>query len=248
MPALGYIAYEGPSMFDGAPIAVIINKIHGRSANAKTGGIVQSFIIRTDVPPVEALQTGQDAAVCGDCRHRPMLAKVTGDAPCYVQVGKSVASVYKAYLRGRYQRAPLDVIARALTGRILRIGTYGDGAMAPAYVWQSLTVHTAGHRGYTHQWAQPFFDAAAWAPLAMASVDTLPERDAAKAIGMRTFRVSIGISKEHREATCPASTEGGRRLTCEQCTLCAGTSVRANDVVIADHAVGHKRRITMVAA
>ena len=82
----------------------------------------------------------------------------------------------------------------------------------------------------------------------MASVDTLPEREAAKAIGMRTFRVSIGISKEHREATCPASAEGGRRLTCEQCTLCAGTSVRANDVVISDHAVGHKRRITMVAA
>lgn len=245
---LGYIAYEGPSLYDGSPIVVIINKIDGKSANAKTGGIVQSFIIRTDIHPAMALRSGDDVSVCGTCRHRPLLAKQTGDAPCYVQVSKSVAAVYRAYLRGRYERAPLHVIADALRDRVLRIGTYGDGAMVPASVWQALLQFTAGHRGYTHQWAEPFFDAAAWSPMAMASVDTLEERLAAKSIGMRTFRVSIGVSKASREATCPASVEGGRRLTCETCTLCSGTAVRANDIVIADHAAGHKRRIPMVAA
>ena len=57
---LGYIAYEGPSEIDGAPIVVIVNKINDASKNGKTGDIVQSFIIRSDVNPVEALQTGAD--------------------------------------------------------------------------------------------------------------------------------------------------------------------------------------------
>ena len=61
---LGYIAYEGPSIIDGKPIVVIVNKIDG-SKNAKTGAIVQSFIIRSHVNPVNALQTGADVSVCG---------------------------------------------------------------------------------------------------------------------------------------------------------------------------------------
>ena len=62
---LGFIAYEGPSMIDGAPIVVIVNKIDG-SDNVKTGAIVQTFIIRSDIGPVDALNTGADAAICGD--------------------------------------------------------------------------------------------------------------------------------------------------------------------------------------
>lgn len=248
MKPLGYIAYEGPSMFDGMPIVVIINKIDDASKNEKTGALVQSFILRTDIDPVSALRLGQDASVCGNCIHRPMLAKQTGAAPCYVQVAKSVLSVWKAYKRGRYEKLAPEQIGLKLAGKQLRIGTYGDGAMVPVSVWQSLVTHTAGHRGYTHQWKESFFDVNAWSPLVMASVDSIDERAEANAIGMRTFRVSIGVSKDRREATCPASAEGGRRLTCAQCTLCSGTSVRANDVVIADHAAGHKKRIPLIAA
>ena len=57
---LGYIAYEGPSEIDGRPIVVIVNKLSG-SDNAKTGAdLVQTFIIRSDVNPVDALKTGDD--------------------------------------------------------------------------------------------------------------------------------------------------------------------------------------------
>ena len=122
---LGYIAYEGPSEIDGAPIVVIINKIDG-SANAKTGAIVQSFIIRSDVNPVEALKTGADASICGDCVHRPITAKETGEPPCYVNVGRSVLAVYNAYKRGRYVKADVETIALALAGR----GLYGWGGGA----------------------------------------------------------------------------------------------------------------------
>jgi hypothetical protein len=247
MKPLGYIAYEGPSLIDGAPIVVIINKLDG-SDNAKTGAIVQSFIIRADVAPTEALKTGEDESICGQCPHRPLLARETGAAPCYVNVGRSVRSVYEAYKRGRYTRADAATIARALASKIVRLGTYGDPAAAPVTMWARITRYAAGRRGYTHQWGRPDFDAQAWAPLVMASADTLDEAARANLLGMRVFRVSIGIDVQAGEAMCPASTEAGRKATCAKCTLCSGTSIQARDIVIADHAVGHARRVIKIGA
>lgn len=244
---LGYIAYEGPSLIDGAPIVVIINKIDDGSDNAKTGAIVQSFIIRSDVAPTDALKTGEDVSICGQCPHRPILARETGEAPCYVQVGKSVQSVYHAYKRGRYTRADAATIARALAGKIVRLGTYGDPFAAPVTMWAQVTRYAAGRRGYTHQWARPDFDASAWAPLVMASADNVDEAARANLLGMRVFRVSIGVDVQAGEAMCPASAEAGRRATCAKCTLCSGTSIQARDIVIADHAAGHKRRVIAIA-
>jgi len=244
---LGYIAYEGPSAIDGAPIVVIINKIDTDSKNDKTGAIVQSFIIRSHVNPVRALQTGADASVCGQCAHRPKLARRTGASPCYVQVGKSVLSVYKAYRRGRYVRADAATIAAALAGKIVRIGTYGDPFAAPATMWAQITRYALGRRGYTHQWDRPDFDVQAWAPLVMASADTIDQAAKANLLGMRVFRVSIGVDVQPGEASCPASAEAGRKSTCAKCTLCAGTSIKARDIVIADHAAGHARRVIMLA-
>lgn len=244
---LGFIAYEGPSLIDGKPIVVIINKLDG-SDNAKTGAIVQSFIIRSDVAPTDALKTGDDASICGDCPHRPLLAKTNGQAPCYVNVGRSVRSVYEAYRRGRYTRADAATIARALQGKIVRLGTYGDPAAAPVTMWSQITRYAASRRGYTHQWQRPDFDASAWAPLVMASADSIDEAARANLLGMRVFRVSMGVDVQAGESMCPASAEAGKRATCSKCTLCAGTSIQARDIVIADHAVGHKRRVIAIAA
>lgn len=244
---LGFIAYEGPSLIDGKPIVVIVNKLDG-SDNAKTGAIVQSFIIRSDVAPTDALKTGDDASICGECPHRPLLAKTNGQAPCYVNVGRSVRSVYEAYRRGRYTRADAATIARALQGKIVRLGTYGDPAAAPVTMWAQITRYAASRRGYTHQWARSDFDAQAWAPLVMASADTIDEAARANLLGMRVFRVSIGIDVQAGESMCPASAEAGKRATCSKCTLCAGTSIKARDIVIADHAVGHKRRVISLVA
>jgi hypothetical protein len=234
-------------MIDGAPIVVIINKIDG-SDNAKTGAIVQSFIIRSDVNPVDALKTGADESVCGQCEHRPSLAKRTGAAPCYVNVGRSVRAVYDAYKRGRYTRASIETIALALAGKSLRIGTYGDPAAAPVMVWQRVTRYVFARAGYSHQWDAPGFDHAAWAPLVMASADTVDQAARANLYGMRVFRVSIGADKQAGETTCPASAEGGRKATCQTCMLCGGTSKAAKDIVIADHAAGHNRRRVIMMA
>ena len=144
---LGFIAYEGPSEIDGAPIVVIVNRIDSDSENEKTGALVQTFIIRSDVAPTDALKTGDDASICGDCVHRPLLAKDNGQAPCYVNVGRSVRSVYEAYKRGRYTYADNATIARALARKVVRLGTYGDPAAAPVQMWEQITRYAAGRRG-----------------------------------------------------------------------------------------------------
>jgi hypothetical protein len=241
------IVYDGPSIIDGKPIVVILTGLADSSENAKTGNLVQSFIIRSDVEPHTALKTGDDASVCGLCPHRPILAQTTGDAPCYVRVGESVLSVYRAYRRGSYARATSIDQARALLqGRKLRLGTYGDPAAAPVELWQLLVSLSAGHVGYTHQWQSVGFDARAWSPLVMASVDTAAEAAQATAMGMRYFRVSIGVDRQPLEVTCPASIEGGRKAQCSDCMLCAGTSKQARSIVIADHAAGHEKRVISI--
>lgn len=243
MKTLGYIAYEGPSEIDGRPIVVIVNKLTG-SDNAKTGAdLVQTFIIRADVAPTDALKTGDDVSICGQCVHRPILVKDNGQAPCYVNVGRSVRSVYEAYKRGRYTPATPAQLRATLKGRKVRLGTYGDPAAAPVTMWQTITADAAGVVGYSHQWQSVNFDHAAWAPLVMASADSIDEAAQANLFGMRVFRVSVGVDKQLGEVTCPASAEGGRKATCDTCMLCGGTSKAARDIVIADHAVGHKRRV-----
>jgi hypothetical protein len=139
-------------------------------------------------------------------------------------------------------------VQQALQGRRLRIGSYGDPAAAPVALWQTLASLSAGHVGYTHQWQSTDFDHAAWSPLVMASADSADEARQATALGMRYFRVSIGVDKAPMEVTCPASIEGGRKTTCDACMLCGGTSKAARSIVIADHAAGHAKRVITLRA
>lgn len=244
MKALGYILYEGPSEIDGAPIVVIMTGLSG-SSNRKTGSMLQTYILRSDVHPIDAVRTGDDESICGSCEHRPILAKVTGNAPCYVEVGKGASMVWKAYKAGRYARLPLYVVARLIAGRVLRLGTYGDPAAAPIRIWQAVVVYVAGWTGYSHQWRTLGRE---WQILVMASVDSESDRIDAKSAGWRTFRVSIGLDRQNGEISCPASKEAGARTTCIDCRLCKGTQIVAKDIVIADHGLGHKRRVIQLQA
>jgi hypothetical protein len=115
-------------------------------------------------------------------------------------------------------------------------------------MWQTITADAGGVVGYSHKWQAGNFDHAAWAPLVMASADNIDEAAQANLYGMRVFRVSVGVEKHAGETTCPASAEGGRKATCDTCMLCGGTTKSARDIVIADHAVGHKRRVIMLGA
>lgn len=237
----GLIVFEGPSAIDGAPIVVILTK---NSKNSKTGDMVQSWILRADNDPVTASRSGDDSSICGECPHRPLQARATGDAPCYVNLARAPLAIFNAYRRGRYARATsIEQVRAFINGAPLRLGAYGDPFAAPAPLWSQMVALASGHTGYSHQWRNPGFDPVQWAPLVMASVDSQREADLARAMGLRTFRVSIGVEHMLGEVSCPASAEAGARVQCAQCQLCGGTSKVAKNIVIADHAAGAERRV-----
>lgn len=241
--ANGYVIFEGASSYDGQPIAVIVTGIKSKSSNSKTGDMVQTYILRSDIDPVAALKIGADQSICGDCIHRPILSKQTGEASCYVNVGQGPLAVWKAYKKGNYPKADASFVAELIKGKKVRFGSYGDPCVAPVELFQQLASAASGHTGYTHRWRDTSFDLQSWSPLVMASVDNIWEQQTARALGMRYFRVSIGIDElQDREVRCPASAEMGKRTTCVSCTLCSGTSIKAKSVVIADHGRGWQGR------
>lgn len=238
----GYILWEGSSSYDGQKIALIITGVNNNSTNSKTGAMLQTYILRQDIGPVEAVKTGQDVSICGDCPHRPTLAKVNGQARCYVNVGQGPAAVWKAYKKGSYPLASFDKIKEIVKGKNVRFGTYGDPCVCPIDIFQEIANNCAKFTGYTHRWKDENFDLN-WGSLLMASVDNIGEIFLAKALGLRYFRVVIGsLPLLDKEISCPASAEAGKKTTCASCLLCGGNSVKAKNIVIQDHGLGHKSR------
>jgi hypothetical protein len=225
---VGYVVYQGPSAIDpSTEIVVIVNRLKGDSTNGKTGSMAQSFILRTDMKPNEAVKSGQDHAVCGACPY-------AGNKGCYVSI-KMVCSVYNAFKRGSYKVAtPAEVAVLAaskVTGGNLagfRCGSYGDPAAAPYEIWEPIVmaVRAVGGRtsGYTHQWseryaylgrtADPQFRA-----ILMASTHGAIDTVTAETDGWRAFGSfnSVDEIKTAGLAMCPASKEAGFRRTCGSC-------------------------------
>jgi hypothetical protein len=229
------IIWEGASAIDGSPIAVVATI---GSKNGKTGDMVQTWIIRTDMSPLEASRTGLDRAICGDCPHRGVVihgAKMAQNRACYVNIGQAPLAVYKALKRGSYDRATSTEARAAIgRGRMVRIGSYGDGAMVPAQVWRDLTRDAIGKTGYSHQ-----FDTVAGtdASLFMQSADSLDAATTAWSVGRRTFRIVRDVSEivKGAEVECPSA----RGVQCADCGLCDG-SKRAKSVAIVVHGTGAK--------
>jgi hypothetical protein len=226
----GAVIYRGPSLIDGAPIVVIITGLKG-SKNEKTGSMVQTYILRDDLDPVQAIRSGADSSVCGDCAHRGEGFK---GRTCYVNIGQGALSVWRAYHRGAYPLLDPSDAAKLVRGRMVRLGTYGDPAAAPAKVWRDLVKHAEGWTGYTHQWRRRI--AQGLKRLCMASADSPEEAVLAHSKGWRTFRVSDPKAPNvGRETVCPASYEMGKRLQCIDCKACDGANGRRGSIRIAPH-------------
>jgi hypothetical protein len=237
----GYIIYRGASMLNGAPIvAVAITK----SSNAKTGDMVQTYILADNGrSPVDNARDLLDAAICGDCKHR----RGTGGA-CYVNLGQGPRAVADGVNRGIYP-AGLQAAADLSAGRMVRLGTYGDPAAVPAYIWQTMVSKAAGSTGYSHQWQSGKAGADIMA-LCMASADNAIERAAALAMGYRTFRVRAENEPlEAGEFICPASEEAGKVKTCADCGACSGgVNTRKASPAIVVHGSLSGRCIPIMAA
>ena len=226
------IIYNGPSLLDGKPIVVIATY---SDRNTKTGRVVQTYILRADINPLEASKTGADVSICGTC---PLRGTPTADPArkiavgrrCYVNLGQGVLIVYRAFINGVYPDAQ-DPASRAAIGRsrVVRVGTYGDPAAVPDAVWTDLLSEADTWTAYTHQ--KP------WRPdIAMQSADSHAEARMHWQAGRRTFRViaDLGQLDKGNETLCPASKEAGRRVQCAACRLCKG-SARGKSIAIVEH-------------
>ncbi len=239
----GAILWRGPSRLDGSPIMAIVTGLRTASSNPKTGDMLQTWILRSDIHPTEALRLGLDSAICGSCYHRGEIADdgtIIRPRTCYVNPF-GFNAVFKAWKRGIYPALDPHKVASMIGGRPLRIGSYGDPGAVPVRVWRTLANGASGHTGYTHQWRRfPSLKS-----VCMASCDDEADRIEAVRRGWRTFTV-IPVDADHApsDVQCPASEESGRKTTCANCKLCSGAMAdRANPArSVSIHAHGKARK------
>ena len=236
---IGIILWQGKSLLDGKRIAVVATGVFGKSENVKTGDMIQTYIIRSDMHPMFARRMGEDFSICGDCKHKEQ-------STCYVNLCHGPIGVFHALVEGSYrhmQDGDLDLFK----DRYVRIGSYGDPAAVPYEVWNDICMAAKGFTGYTHQWNNKKTDPRL-KNICMASVDSIvgynKEYEKAKLAGWRTFRVfaddkgvKVHDVKQDDEIVCPASKEAGVLTDCQKCNLCCGLNkANGKNVVINHHA------------
>jgi hypothetical protein len=226
---LGYVIQESTSPIDGSKIVVILTM---GSSNRKTGNMCQVWILRADVNPVQAVNTGEDYSICGNCPHRK---QADGSRSCYVNVGQAPNSVWKTYQAGKYERDLHVLGAReAVAGRKIRFGAYGDPALIKPLIFRILTNAAAGHTAYTHQWREPW---AQWTAGHMqASCDDMADYLEASSRGFKTFAVIPKNGDSYSGKLCPATAQGSK-VTCLTCSLCDGVKA---DIFVEAHGSGAK--------
>ena len=207
----GFVMYEGASQIDGAPIVVIATL---KSSNRKTGDMVQTWILRQDLHPVESSAQGADVSICGNCPHRHN----TGGA-CYVNIGQAPAQVWKSYKKGNYPAFIPGEHDSFFMGRKVRLGAYGDPAAMPYEIAEQMVNMSLGHTGYTHQASRKFFDKR-FLTLCQVSADTPKQAIKFQAMGAKTFRVALeGDALMNDEIECLSDSKG---ISCLDCGLCNG--------------------------
>lgn len=207
----GTILWRGPSLLTGDPIVAIAT---WRSRNTKTSNMIQVWILRSDMHPDDARNTGADRAICGDCLHRNTSCFVTPMAP---------AAVYRSFRAGRYNSHD----ETGFVMRRVRLSAYGDPAAVPFETWEHITDLAERTTGYTHQWRTCD---QRLAQITMASCDSEQDVIDARAMGWRTFRVRLPDEPLLPcERACPASAEAGKRTTCFRCCACGGLKHRHED-------------------
>lgn len=245
----GVVVYEGPSVIDGSPIFAVLTNLGKPSKNAKTGDMSQMYIMRSDMHPVDAVQTGNDSAICGDCKHRGTMGGDTART-CYVEVAQAPTSVFRARERGAYlpfnsqwPLSPAEAWGSVLWGYVsrkpMRLGAYGDPAAVPAEYIRPLVnackATRVGWTGYSHTWQSKPEVFAAHRHWLMASVDNADEAVIARQQGLRYFRVTMPGESADGEMQCAAVRENNP-LHCARCRACSGSwNPKAPSVYIEVH-------------
>ena len=216
--ATGAIIWEGASPQDNAPIAAIVTGLDRASRNEKTGDMLQVWIIRTDIAPQEAVKTGEDKSVCGNCTHRRGHG---GLKDCYVIPHQAPLAVYKNFKAGKYPTLESDKDFSIFDDMLVRFGAYGDPAFIPLSIIKAITSRAAGHTGYTHQAQNKAIpNRHEYRELLHASADSKRHASILQMRGWRTFETRYDTTDTSGQL-CAAEDKG---LSCELCQECNGTS------------------------
>ena len=216
---------------NGKRVMVKYTAFKNKTANSKTGDMIQSWMLPIDWMDAKRID-GDDEAVCGDCPH----SFRAGDT-CYVHDGMAwmgLISTTKSWPQAFIERHEFDQFKHLFSGRLVRFGSFGEPVIMGEEVVSAICSVAKGWTGYTHQWDKPQFQ---WAKkYFMASADTEEKAQQAQAMGWRTFRVRQANDPIVKgEVNCPASKESGKVTTCANCRLCMGTSSKAKPVTIIKH-------------
>ena len=218
--------WQGCSLIDGSPIALIAVGLETSSENSKTGGMVQTYILPTTLPPHKAVQTGQDFAVCGDCPHRP--SNQTAPSKCYVRTFQGPNQVFRSWKAGNYPTwSSLSAKARMratllMQAKGIRLGAWGNPSAVPQHAWERLPIRsTLTRTGYDHGWRDP---RAVWLKgLVQASVSSFAEAKEAETLGWSPYlHLREPPSRPPKGWTrCPENLS--KLVTCSTCGLCDGS-------------------------
>ena len=187
------------------------------SANEKTGNVVQVYYLPVAEHPLDAIKSGLDSAVCGDCPLKPSNQNV-----CYVRKFHGPSVVWRTFKAGRYphykylSQANKNKVLSILKSKPIRLGAYGDPAsdLETSTFLASLAPQITA---YTHEWRQvPQLKL-----FCMASVDSPSEYAIAKDSGWRTYRHTTDNLAFDNEIVCPHKTHN---VQCIDCGLCSGTA------------------------
>jgi hypothetical protein len=233
------LLYDGPSMIDGQEIIAVATGDDKPSKNAKTGPMIQVYILVKDTRPQEAVNRGDDFSICGNCIHR---GDATRKRSCYVMVHQGPTAVWKAYHRNKPTLLNVRELQAMGTDQIIRLGAYGDPGAVPVHVWDNLLYSASGHTGYSHLWKSCDQAHRKWS---MASVESHDEMIEAQAKGWRTYRVIQELEQRTgNEALCPASAESqcAVPIDCHTCQACNGTDTNLNgSIAVKIHGANWKK-------
>ena len=213
-------------------IVAAVTGVTRRSANPKTGDMLQLSILVRKVEPLEALRKGLDRHNCGGCLYSS--TENGGNNDCYVLVGQMPTQVYRS-VKG--QRIPDIDPADIRPGKPIRLGAYGDPGFLPLSVLKSWTAGQPGapsrkFTGYSHQWRTLPVE---YSQYLMASCETPADVKLANEKGWRAYRTIEHIDSpiSANEIVCPHI--GRHKVQCADCRLCSGSSIGAKSIVIPMH-------------
>ena len=235
------VFYRGGSAINQKPIIAGISALKG-SGNEKTANMLQIPVFSQEAKPHEAANSGIDESVCGDCDLRKAKRQTDKKTKygCYVVLYRKVMQ----WLSLMRKDEDLEYAEKALLGkgeflddiRPVRVGEYGNPSAIPRtrLEWMFQLIERGYRRGWTaydSQWRNP---ENAWlARFAMASVQTLAQKEEANDLGWRTFRQLAKDEKlQDDEIMCPYYSDN---LSCQECLLCCGTSKGAKNIVAPNH-------------